>query len=143
METFPASAIGYIDLFVSKTIHRHYKDLDVKKTPNFIKCDAQNLPFKDNAFELSYSSNVLEHVENPYQMLREMIRVSKTRLQLLIPNWISGREPEHKYYFSKRWIVKTLRNLGVYHVACKYEFKPLRKFFPFPMPLEMSVHVIL
>lgn len=131
------------DLYVNETIHRHYKTLDAKRTPNFVKCDAQHLPFKDNCFEMAYSSNVLEHVKNPYKMLREMIRVARNRIELLIPNWISGREPEHSHYFSKKWVLKTLRSMGVYHVACRYEFKPLRKFFPFPMPLEMSVTVIL
>ena len=39
--------------------------------------DGMNLPFADGAFDLCYSSNVLEHVSDPWQMADEMLRVTK------------------------------------------------------------------
>jgi SAM-dependent methyltransferase len=36
-----------------------------------------DLPFRDGAVDLCYSSNVLEHVPDPWRMAREMLRVTK------------------------------------------------------------------
>ena len=33
------------------------------------------LPFRDEAFDIAYSSNVLEHVSDPWRMAEEMLRV--------------------------------------------------------------------
>ena len=132
-----------IDLFVSKTLHRHYKALDTKLTQNFIKCDAQHLPFKDKCFNLVYSSHVLEHVKNPVLMLQECARVAQEQLNLKVPHWLTGRKPEHKSYFSKKWIVKALYGLGVYHVAVTYRYSLHKRFVPFPIPFEMNIQVIL
>lgn len=35
------------------------------------------LPFRDGAFDLTYSSNVLEHVVDPWLMAEEMVRVTR------------------------------------------------------------------
>ena len=35
------------------------------------------LPFKDEAFDVCYSSNVLEHVPDPWRMAEEMLRVTR------------------------------------------------------------------
>lgn len=35
------------------------------------------LPFRDGSFEVTYSSNVLEHVPDPWKMLEEMVRVTR------------------------------------------------------------------
>ena len=52
---------------------------------------AEELPFKDESFDLIYSTNVLEHVQNPEKVLKESIRVLKTGgfLQFVIPNYFS------------------------------------------------------
>jgi SAM-dependent methyltransferase len=39
--------------------------------------DGMRLPFRDNAVDLCYSSNVLEHVPAPWRMAEEMLRVTK------------------------------------------------------------------
>ncbi|MBW9216700.1 class I SAM-dependent methyltransferase [Mumia sp. zg.B53] len=36
-----------------------------------------DLPFRDGAFDVTYSSNVLEHVERPWRMADEMVRVTR------------------------------------------------------------------
>ena len=35
------------------------------------------LPFRDGAFDVCYSSNVLEHVPEPWRMADEMLRVTR------------------------------------------------------------------
>ena len=40
--------------------------------------DGMNLPFRDGSVDLCYSSNVLEHVPDPWRMADEMLRVTRT-----------------------------------------------------------------
>jgi SAM-dependent methyltransferase len=44
--------------------------------PNVI-ADAHNLPFRDGSFEFARCWHVLEHLKNPHQALREIVRVSR------------------------------------------------------------------
>jgi SAM-dependent methyltransferase len=39
--------------------------------------DGRRLPFRDRAFDVVYSSNVLEHVDGPWRMADEMVRVTR------------------------------------------------------------------
>lgn len=43
----------------------------------FIKFDATKIPFKDNSFDIVYSSDVYEHVQDQDAFLSESFRVSK------------------------------------------------------------------
>lgn len=45
--------------------------------PGTVMGDGQRLPFRDNAFDLVYSSNVGEHVRQPWRMGDEMLRVCR------------------------------------------------------------------
>lgn len=42
-----------------------------------VRGDGQQLPFRDNSFDVVYSSNVAEHVPHPWTMGEEMLRVTK------------------------------------------------------------------
>jgi SAM-dependent methyltransferase len=42
-----------------------------------VRASGMALPFADNAFDVCYSSNVLEHVPDPNRMLDEMVRVTR------------------------------------------------------------------
>lgn len=57
-------------------------DLDERVTNNpyltkGIVADAGNLPFEDNYFDIVFSDNVLEHLNNPNQVFKEIYRVLK------------------------------------------------------------------
>jgi SAM-dependent methyltransferase len=45
--------------------------------PGTVLGDGQALPFRDDAFDLVYSSNVAEHVPDPWRMGDEMVRVCR------------------------------------------------------------------
>ena len=42
-----------------------------------VEADAQDLPFKDSSFDYVLCAHVLEHVEDPGRMLRELMRVAR------------------------------------------------------------------
>lgn len=46
----------------------------------FIKYDGEKLPFKDNMFDTVISFYVYHHCNNPYEALRECLRVAKKRV---------------------------------------------------------------
>jgi SAM-dependent methyltransferase len=45
--------------------------------PGTVIGDGMRLPFRDGAVDLCYSSNVLEHVREPWRMAEEMLRVTR------------------------------------------------------------------
>lgn len=51
-------------------------DLDRSQRPDFVG-DAHVLPMRDDSVEVSVSISVLEHVADPYQVVREWFRVMK------------------------------------------------------------------
>jgi ubiquinone/menaquinone biosynthesis C-methylase UbiE len=56
-------------------------------------CNAtgEHLPFPDESFDIVYSANVLEHTENPEQVLKESVRVLRRGglLHMEMPNYLS------------------------------------------------------
>lgn len=45
--------------------------------PGTVLGSGMDLPFRDDSFDVTYSSNVLEHVDKPWQMADEMVRVTR------------------------------------------------------------------
>ncbi len=45
--------------------------------PGTVLGDGRQLPFADGSFDVAYSSNVLEHVDGPWRMADEMVRVTR------------------------------------------------------------------
>lgn len=71
-----------------------------------IQASNTHLPFKDNAFDISTSSEVLEHVEDDLSVLKELDRVTIHRIILTVPAhmylWTdSDRILLHKRRYSK------------------------------------------
>jgi len=45
--------------------------------PRTVQADGTALPFADGTFDVTYSSNVLEHVAEPWRMADDMVRVTR------------------------------------------------------------------
>lgn len=121
-----------VDLFVHETRHRNLMgEIDAKFIDNFVRCDAQHLPFRENLFRTVYSNHVIEHVDNPYRMIREMLRVSAYEIKIITPHrFFSGTfKAEHKHAFNRTWFLQTLRKLGIYSIYTCYS-----AFSGFPHP---------
>jgi len=69
------------------------------------------LPFPDNSFDICYSSNVLEHVDDPQKVINEMVRVTKSGgiIQIVVPNYGSFFEGHYAMFYlpyQPKWLWK-------------------------------------
>lgn len=69
----------------------HSCDMLTMDIPNFVKIDptAAVLPFADKQFDVVVASEVLEHVESPWVVLQELVRISKQAVVISTPNTMS------------------------------------------------------
>lgn len=70
-------------------------DIDLYDLPNFVRANAQELPFKDNEFDIAVLGEVVEHCPEPVKALREAKRVAK-QVIISVPyeqKWTSSLDP--------------------------------------------------
>jgi hypothetical protein len=81
---------------------------------NFIVADACHLPFKDNAFDVVFSSHMIEHVANPFAMYREMARVASRKVVVRCPHrrGSGAKRPFHLSYLDEAWFEEARQRLG-------------------------------
>lgn len=69
------------DVFVDKLSLGNTQRASDSNTINtigtFVDADVLHLPFKDKAFDFSFSSHLLEHVNDPEKAIKEIMRISK------------------------------------------------------------------
>ncbi len=80
-----------------------------------IKCKGEELPFKEGSFDIVFSTNVLEHVGDPEQVILEGIRVLKRGgyLQFVVPNYGSFWEG----HYAILWLPNLPKPLAKIYVA--------------------------
>lgn len=74
---------------------------DSPHVKNFVRCDAQYLPFKNNSFKIVYSSHVIEHLPCPLLALREWNRVSRSYVYIRLPYAFRFFDKHHLYGWNK------------------------------------------
>lgn len=137
------------DLYISSTAHRGNDALDLEKIPNFVRCDAKFLPFKDAAFEEVYASHVLEHFEKPSIPLKEMLRVASDRVCLVIPHrvtrkgWLHYRQDiVHKQFFDGKNLQIWLNKMGLaFMIRVRFHMFPNDIVPLFRLPWEIYVEI--
>jgi SAM-dependent methyltransferase len=70
-----------------------------------VRGDGRRLPIRSGSFDISYSSNVIEHVAGPALMLEEMVRVVRPggTIMVCFTNWLSpwgGHETSPWHYLG-------------------------------------------
>jgi ubiquinone/menaquinone biosynthesis C-methylase UbiE len=82
------------------------KDMYGRKIKIDIKHNLNNFPypFPDNYFDRVIMDNVLEHLEDPLSVIKELERVCKkgARIKIIVPHFAYYRaykDPTHKHYF--------------------------------------------
>lgn len=99
--------------------------------------DVYGLKYKDNSFDLSLCTEVLEHLEDPEKAVSEIKRVTRKYLVFSVPNepfFIGanflrgkylknfGNHPEHINHWTAWGFEKFLRNQGLTVVRSKHPF---------------------
>jgi ubiquinone/menaquinone biosynthesis C-methylase UbiE len=117
-----------VDLFVEATPHRSGdqskcddKRLDTKGIPNFVMADACHLPFKDNVFNVVFSSHTIEHVNDPFLMLKEMARISKRRIIIKCPHRFASHriKPLHVNRLNITWFENAAKKIRLTVISKK------------------------
>jgi len=151
------------DLFVKETIHRadsKTKTMNPHGTSNFVKCDANHLPFKDKAFVTVHSKSLLEHVTSPTKVLKEKLRVAKERVVFSVPHYYSRLRwfpwykqlKSHKHFFStgqlRAWLNKIVPSKS-YEITLEWralpnyepEWLPFLHFTLLRIPWKINVRI--
>lgn len=73
--------------------------------------DGQRLPLRDGALDIAYTSNVIEHVRDPWRMLTELVRVVRPGGIVFVSftNWYSpwgGHETSPWHYIGGEYAVR-------------------------------------
>ena len=120
--------------------------------PNIQVARGEELPFGDNWFDLVFSNEVIEHVEDDRQTAREAVRVTKPGgyLVFFAPNRLYPFET-HGAYFGKRyvfgniplvnWLPDPLRNRFAPHVRA-YTQHGIRSLFA-GLPVRLVHHRVI
>lgn len=142
-------------------------DISPKKFRNrVVKADAQSIPFKENSFDTLIAGELIEHLSNPEDFLKESKRVLKPNGKIIIstPNKKSWVNRIFKSYFH-RWHVSLFDVNSLKEFASKYfaiekffclpydevsswgsrhkEFYRLRKFIHHLLPKSLQENIII
>jgi ubiquinone/menaquinone biosynthesis C-methylase UbiE len=83
-----------------------------------VQCDAHKLPFQNECFDIVHISHVLEHVRYPYDVLKEVERVTKKYAIIKVPNASHYRllkmSKEHIYSWTPYDLENLLKNFFCY-----------------------------
>tara|TARA_B100000925_G_C21987772_1_gene465308 strand:- start:115 stop:909 length:795 start_codon:yes stop_codon:yes gene_type:complete len=93
------------------------KNLNLTKLKEVKKFDGYQIPFPDDFFDLVYCTHVIEHVEHPRMLLREIKRVSKSQIFEVPLDFVINVD---KYY-------KSLHSFGHINVYSPSSFRYLLK----------------
>lgn len=70
-------------------------ELRQSDNPKFIQANVEALPFKDDSFDTVICTHTLEHVIHPEIVIREMRRIARKRIIVVVP-----RQREYRYTFD-------------------------------------------
>ena len=68
------SASGFTFRGTELEPHVTFVDLDLYDMPNFLQMDAHHLTLPDQAYDVAILGDILEHVDDPVQVIREARR---------------------------------------------------------------------
>lgn len=100
-----------------------------------VRADGRHLPFRTGSFDVTYSSNVVEHLSNPWQMCEEMLRVTRPGGLVVIsytvwlgpfgghetglwPHYVSGEFAYRRYVEKHGHEPKNVFGTSLFAVSC-------------------------
>jgi len=135
-----------VDLFIKTTLHRTKNHvINPKLIPNFVRCSANHLPFRNKVFDDSISCHVLEHKGIVTMlMIKEMVRVTRKSVEIVVPHRFNDRKhhPAHARQFSKSSMESLLRKMGLlFQVDVTYRYFPHIFFHLVSLPHELHIKI--
>lgn len=136
----------YTKAFLRETPHvfgvelEHERGLEAReRAAGIVQASGERLPFSDAAFDLIFSHEVLEHVDDDRACVKEMVRVTRPggRLAVFVPNRLYPFETHGifwrgRYHFGNaplvNWLPTPLRDRLAPHVGA-YTRRSLRRLF--------------
>ena len=123
-----------VDLFVEATAHRSLDadmrvntDKRLEGIPNLIKADCIYLPFRNSMFDVTLSNHLIEHIDEPFLLLKEMKRVTKPDgiIRITTPHKLSHNRKwiMHKHSFNFGWFIKAFQVLSIELLGSKKNYK--------------------
>lgn len=82
----------------------------------YIIADCTNTPFPDKEFQVSVAGEVIEHLEDPTELINEMVRITKDRIIISTPH-LEFEDPEHLFEYDEKDLIKMLSPFG--KVTCE------------------------
>jgi len=92
-----------------KQIHNARKDSEKKENIQFFEGDSTNLTFRDNEYDIVYSSGVLHHISNWKKVLEEITRVLKPKGYYMFSDLTYSR-------FTTKLFKNITKNYGFYTI---------------------------
>jgi len=77
----------YVDSLSFGNVQRTTRSQTIHDIGTFVDAKVEKLPFKDNAFDFSFCSHLLEHVPDPKKAIKEITRISKAGY-IEVPNGV-------------------------------------------------------
>ncbi|MGV9141456.1 MAG: class I SAM-dependent methyltransferase [Promethearchaeota archaeon] len=116
-----------------KDIKKDFINVDIQESENIdVSFDFNKFPypFKDNTFDYIFSSNVLEHLDNPQKVLKELHRISKENsiIHFKVPYFRcegAFADITHKHFFNRKTI-RTLINKSPYLIKKENNFEIIK-----------------
>lgn len=87
------------------------KAKELYPTVNYCVSDATNTPFRDELFDVSVAGELIEHLENPNDLIIEMARITKRTIIISTPI-LEFVDPEHLWEFDEDELTALLSPYG-------------------------------
>ena len=119
------------------------------KNIEIIQGDAQNMPFKDESFDIAIAAAVIEHLNQPVKMLREAHRILRPGgiLILTTPNPLFEKIADLIGHFEKNIHQETfaLKKLKKYFLDSGFKILETKRFMisPIGLPFELKIEKII
>lgn len=135
-----------LNLGCGKDIKKGYINVDFEKFPGVDKVYDLNkkpYPFKKNSFKEILMRNILEHLENPYEVMKEIWRIAKpnARIKIRVPHFSSCNvwgDLQHKRGFNYSSFINPniskkfkLISQRITFSHLKFFMRPFVKYHPF------------
>jgi ubiquinone/menaquinone biosynthesis C-methylase UbiE len=116
---YPESDVWGIDFSVVAKERMAHEESGLMYPVNYVVGDALNTPFKDGCFDVVVSGEFIEHLEQPEDLIKEMVRLAKQGgLMIISTPHLETKDLEHLWEFEPEDILAMFEKYGQ-----KAEFK--------------------